>query len=88
MVPLVFPTLCTVVTEVDRPAGIVPHNLPGTNDDIYWFSRRYKIPMNVINSGAASMYPEIRFQIPKSLGGFGPEVPPTPAAPARRPVAK
>jgi hypothetical protein len=33
------------------------------------------------------MYPEIRFQIPKSLGGFGPEAPAAPAAPARRPVA-
>ena len=84
------PYPCTVVTEVDRPAGIVPHHLPGTNDDINWFSRRYKIPMNVINSGAASMYPEIRFQIPRSLGGFAPEPPPAPApAPAvRRPVAQ
>ena len=84
------PYPCTVVTEVDRPAGIVPHHLPGTNDDVNWFSRRYKIPMNVITSGAASMYPEIRLQIPKSLGGFAPEPPPAPApAPAaRRPVAQ
>jgi hypothetical protein len=57
----------------------VPHHLPGTNDDVNWFSRRYKIPMNVITSGAASMYPEIRSQIPKSLGGFAPEPPPGPA---------
>jgi hypothetical protein len=44
--------------------------------------------MNVITSGAASMYPEIRFQIPKSLGGFAPEPPPAPAPAARRPVAQ
>jgi len=68
------------VTEVDRAPGIVPHHLPGTNDDIGWFSRRYKIPMSVINAGASSMYPEIRSQIPKSLGGFAPEPPPAPAA--------
>jgi hypothetical protein len=77
------PYPCTVVTEVDRPAGIVPHHLPGTNDDINWFSRRYKIPMNVVNAGAPSMYPEIRALIPRSLGGFAPEGPAPAAAPAR-----
>ena len=44
------PYPCTVVTEVDRPKGVVPHYLPGTNDDVAWFSRRYKIPMDVINA--------------------------------------
>jgi len=72
------------VHEVDRAPGIVPHHLPGTNDDVSWFSRRYKIPMSVINSGAASMYPEIRSQIPRSLGGFAPDPPPPP--PARPPA--
>jgi hypothetical protein len=81
------PYPCTVVTEVDRAPGIVPHHLPGSNDDINWFSRRYGIPMSVVNSGAGSMYPEIRSQIPRSMGGFGPEPAPAPAAPpSRRPV--
>ena len=35
--------------------------------------------MSVINAGASSMYPEIRSQIPKSLGGFAPDPPPAPA---------
>jgi hypothetical protein len=76
------PYPCTVVTEVDRPKGVVPHYLPGTNSDITWFSRRYNIPMDVVNAGAANMYPEIRSRIPRSMGGFGPELPP-PAPPAR-----
>ena len=43
------PYPCTVVTEVDRPKGVVPHYLPGTNNDISWFSRRYSIPIDVVN---------------------------------------
>lgn len=83
------PYPCTVVTEVDRPKGVVPHHLPGDNADISWFSRRYRIPMEVVNSGAASMYPEIRSKIPRALGGFAPDppAPAAPAAPARAPRA-
>jgi hypothetical protein len=73
------PYPCTVVNEVDRPKGVVPHYLPGTNNDITWFSRRYGIPMDVVNAGAANMYPEIRAKIPRSMGGLGPELPPAPA---------
>jgi hypothetical protein len=68
-----------VVTEVDRPHGQVPHYLPGTNQDVGWFARRYQIPLEVIMAGAGNTYPEIRAKIPKSKGGFGPE--PAPASP-------
>jgi len=74
------PYPCTVVTEVDRPKGVVPHFLPGTNPDITWFARRYGIPMDVVTAGAANMYPDIRAKIPRSIGGFGPEVPPPPGS--------
>lgn len=80
------PYPCTVVTEVDRPKGVVPHFLPGTNPDISWFSRRYGIPMDVVTAGAANMYPDIRAKIPRSIGGFGPELPPAP--PPARPAAQ
>jgi hypothetical protein len=74
---------CEYVEEVvDRPRDEVPHYLPGTNPDISWFSRRYNIPMDVVTAGAANMYPEIRAKIPRSMGGLGPELPPSPA-PAR-----
>ena len=82
------PYPCTVVNEVDRPKGVVPHYLPGTNNDITWFSRRYGIPMDVVNAGAANMYPEIRAKIPRSMGGFGPEPPPTPASQPRTHVRR
>ncbi|HLG55640.1 MAG TPA: hypothetical protein VI485_09935 [Vicinamibacterales bacterium] len=77
---------CTVVTEVDRPRGVVPHYLPGTNADVGWFAKRYKIPLDVVMSGAANMYPEIRSKIPTSMGGFGPEPPPAAPATPQRPA--
>ena len=83
----IAPYPCTVVTEVDRPRGVVPHYLPGTNPDIGWFAKRYNIPLDVIMAGAGNMYPEIRTKIPRSMGGFGPEPPPAPpkaTAPPRR----
>ena len=67
------PYPCTVVTEVDRPRGVVPHYLPGTNPDVSWFAKRYNIPLDVVMAGAANMYPEIRSKIPRSRGGLGPE---------------
>lgn len=78
------PYPCTVVTEVDRPKGVIPHYLPGTNPDVGWFSNRYRVPLDVVMSGAANMYPEIRARIPRSMGGFGPELAPasSPTAPA------
>jgi hypothetical protein len=78
----IAPYPCTVVTEVDRPKGVVPHYLPGTNSDITWFSRRYGIPMEVVRAGAANIYPDIRARIPRSMGGFAPD--PPAAAPPRR----
>jgi hypothetical protein len=81
------PYPCTVVTEVDRPKGVVPHYLPGTNADTAWFANRYKIPLDVVMAGAANMYPEIRSKIPRSMGGLGPELAPAPAAPVAQPPA-
>ena len=45
------PYPCNVVEEVDRPKGIVPHNMPGTTqyvEDVKDFSNRYGIPWEVI----------------------------------------
>jgi hypothetical protein len=82
----IAPYPCTVVTEVDRPKGVVPHYLPGTNSDIEWFSKRYNIPMDVVNAGAANMYPEIRTKIPRSMGGLAADTPARPTA--QRPAAR
>ena len=54
------PYPCDVVEEVDRPKGVVPHQLPGTNTFIKEFADRIHVPEAVIRSGAETMYPEIR----------------------------
>ena len=69
------PYPCTAVTEIDRPRGVVPsHLLPDGNPDVTYFSKKYNIPMDVVTAGAATMYPEIRNKIPRSMGGFAPDV--------------
>ncbi|MGE0591807.1 MAG: hypothetical protein AB7G23_01635 [Vicinamibacterales bacterium] len=57
------PYPCTVVQEVDRAKGEVPHFLPGMNPWVTDFAARYGIPFDVVTAGAASMYPEIRARI-------------------------
>ncbi len=75
------PYPCTVVNEIDRPKGFVPHYLPGTNPWVTDFASEYKIPMDVIMAGAASMYPEIRARIAAGTP------PPRPTLPAQQPAA-
>ena len=74
------PYPCTVVNEIDRPKGFVPHYLPGTNPWVTDFASEYKIPMDVIMAGAASMYPEIRARIAAGTP------PPRPTLPAQPPA--
>ena len=57
------PYPCTVVTEVVRPKGAVPHILPGANTLIQDFTQRLKIPFELMFTGAESMYPEFRSKI-------------------------
>jgi hypothetical protein len=69
------PYPCTAVTEIDRPNGVIPsHLLPDPNPDVTYYSKKYHIPMDVVTAGAATMYPEIRNRIPRSMGGFAPDV--------------
>jgi hypothetical protein len=57
------PYPCTVVSEVDRPPGTVPHNLPGTNTMLREFSEMYKIPFEATMGGPETMYPEFRSRL-------------------------
>ena len=52
------PYPCTVVTEVERPKGVVPHYLPGTNQELTAYSQYYKVPYEATKGGAETMYPE------------------------------
>jgi hypothetical protein len=53
------PYPCTVVEEIDRPAGVVPHYLSGENAFLEEFGQKYNLPREVTKGGAASMYPEL-----------------------------
>jgi len=59
------PYPCNVVEEVDRPKGVVPHELPGTNTFITEFANKVGVPEDVVRAGAATMYPEIRSKLRK-----------------------
>ena len=63
------PYPCTVVEEVDRPAGVVPHYLPGTNPFLKEFAEKYKLPMEAVSGGAATMYPEMARRISRAANG-------------------
>jgi len=57
------PYPCTVVEEIDRPSGVVPHYLPGRNPFLDEFGKKYNIPTEATLGGAPSMYPELARKI-------------------------
>ena len=57
------PYPCTVVDEVDRPKGKVPHEMPGENHFLGEFGQKYNIPIEATEGGAATMYPELARKI-------------------------
>lgn len=46
------------VEEIVRPAGVVPHYLPGTNPFLTEFATKYGLPQEAARGGAETMYPE------------------------------
>lgn len=54
---------CESVTEVERPAGVVPHHLPDKNPFIGEFAEKYNLPLEPTRGGAATMYPEYKLKI-------------------------
>ena len=49
---------CQPHPELPRPAGWVPHHLPGTNTIIREFSDQYGVPFEATRGGAETMLPE------------------------------
>lgn len=47
-----------VVLEIDRPAGTVPHHLPGANPWRAEYAVRHGLPLEAAQGGAETMYPE------------------------------
>jgi hypothetical protein len=54
------PYPCGVVQEVNRPRGVVPHLLPGTNSSLSEFATQFGLPLEATMGGPATMYPEFR----------------------------
>jgi hypothetical protein len=59
----IAPYPCESVVEVDRPLGVVPHHLPGTNTFLNEFPDKYHLPAQAARGGAETMYPEYQLKI-------------------------
>lgn len=57
------PWPCEPVDEVDRPPGVVPSHMPGTNKFLDEFARRYGLPFEATRGGAETMYPEYQLKL-------------------------
>ena len=57
------PYPCESVVEIDRPLGVVPHHLPGTNSFLGEFPARHGIPPEAARGGAETMYPEYQLKL-------------------------
>jgi glyoxylase-like metal-dependent hydrolase (beta-lactamase superfamily II) len=62
------PYPCEMVTEIERPKGVIPHHLPGTNTEIREFAERFGIPFDATRGGAETSYPDYRKKL-KAMGG-------------------
>jgi len=67
------PYPCEVVQEIERPKGVVPHHLFGTNKDLQEFAGRYGLPFEATRGGAETSYPDYRKKLKQWMG-------PTPSA--------
>lgn len=47
-----------IVTEVIRPAGELPHHLPGTNKMLLEFAQKHGLPFEATRGGEETLYPE------------------------------
>ena len=66
---VIAPYPCESVVEVDRPLGVVPHHLPGTNTFLTEFTTKYKLPTETARGGAETMYPEYRGKLAGMMKG-------------------
>jgi hypothetical protein len=55
---VIAPYPCESVVEIERPIGVVPHHLPGTNTFLNEFPEKYKLPAQAARGGAETTYPE------------------------------
>ena len=54
---------CSVDVEIDRPAGIIPHYLPGTNPFLGEWAVKNHLPLDAARGGAETMYPDYMYKL-------------------------
>jgi cyclase len=74
------PYPCEMVTEIERPKGVIPHHLPGTNTQVREFSGRFEVPFEATRGGAETAYPAYRKKLKALAGGTASATTPSPAA--------
>jgi len=57
--------ICETANEVPKPAGSVPHHLPGTNPFLHEVADWYGLPAEATRGGPDTMYPEYRKRMGK-----------------------
>jgi cyclase len=57
------PYPCEITEEIERPAGVVPHQPLGVNPDLKEFPARYGLPEEAARGGAETMYPEYKLKL-------------------------
>lgn len=72
-----LPEPCEPVWEIARPAGVVPHYLPGTNPFITEMTQKFGIPLEAVRGGARTMYPEFRKTLKQLTASPGSRAPGT-----------
>ena len=63
---------CIVDTEIDRPEGVIPHYLPGTNPYLTEWAEKHHLPLEAAKGGAETMYPEFMLKL-KTLPSAKPQ---------------
>ena len=81
------PYPCSVDVEIDRPAGEIPHYLPGANPFISEAAAKHKMPLEPARGGSETMYPEYMERM-TTLPTATMPAPPAPSAGAQASPAK
>lgn len=58
---------CDYLPEVPKPAGTVPHHLPGANPFLTEVADWYGLPVEATRGGAETLYPEYRLKMGKYM---------------------
>jgi len=64
------PYPCEMVTEIERPRGVVPSFMPGENPNLNEFGERWGVPYEVTRGGAETMYPDYRKKLKQLMGPY------------------